>query len=456
MSLGSENRPLRVAIVGSGPSGFYAADSLLKSECVVDVDMFERLPVPFGLVRFGVAPDHLKIKNVTRVYDRTAQNERFSYFGNVAIGSDLTIPELREHYDAIVLAVGAASDRSLGIPGEDLVGSHAATEFVAWYNGHPDYRDCQFDLSGETAVVIGQGNVAIDVARILAKTVDELRESDIANHALEALAESKIKTIYLVGRRGPAQAAFTSAEIKEMGELADCDLRVSPADMTLSDASLTELEMSGNAGKKKNVTILTAYSQSPSENRGRVVDIRFFQSPVEITGEDRVEEIVLGTNTLTGDAGAQRASDSGERETLACGLVFRSVGYRGVAMDHVPFHEAWGVFPHENGRVMEGDAPAPGLYATGWIKRGPSGVIGTNKADSVETVGTLLGDLASLTPCSRPDSGAVRELLAERGVRVVTYEDWGKIDAAEIARGEKQGRCRDKLVTVDEMLTFLG
>ena len=361
MSLGTESRPLRVAIAGSGPSGFYAAEALLKSDVVADVDMYERLPVPFGLVRYGVAPDHPKIKNVTRIYDRTASHERFQYFGNVSIGDDLSIEELRQHYDAIILAVGASSDRSLGIEGEDLPGSHPATEFVAWYNGHPDYTDFEFDLSCETAVVIGQGNVAVDVARILAKTDAELAETDIAQHAREALSTSKIKTIHLVGRRGPAQAAFTTPEVKELGELEDCDVIVRAEDMDLRDASAAELEMDGNSGRKKNVDVLRSYSEREPAGKSRKIIIDFFQSPTSIQGDGKVERIEVGRNRLEGEAGAQKAVDTGERSQLDCGLVFRSVGYRGAPMEQVPFHEKWGIFPNDAGQVTRDDGPVPGL-----------------------------------------------------------------------------------------------
>ena len=314
MTLGTPENPLRVAIVGSGPSGFYAAEALFKSEHAVHVDMYEKLPVPFGLVRSGVAPDHPKIKNVTRIYDKIASNEGFRFLGNVTIGQDLTVEDLKSHYHAVLFASGASSDRRLNIPGEDLDRSYTATEFVAWYNGHPDYKDRVFDLSRENAVIIGQGNVAVDVCRILSKSVEELKATDIADHALEALAESKIKNIYMIGRRGPAQAAFTPQEAKELGELALTEVVIQPEDLELSAADEAELEM--NPPKRKNVAMmrdLLAKSQAGEfADKPRKLHLMFFKSPVALEGENgSVERVILERNQLNGEAGA-----TGERARL--------------------------------------------------------------------------------------------------------------------------------------------
>lgn len=446
--LGSAERPLRVAIVGSGPSGFYAADPLLKSSDVVcTVDMFDRLPTPYGLVRGGVAPDHPKIRTVTRVYEKISDHERFRFLGNVKIGRDLSVEELRRHYDAVFFSCGAETDRRLGIPGEDLPGSCTATSFVAWYNAHPDYRDLQFDLSQEAAVVIGVGNVAMDVARTLAKTVDELKTTDIAQHALDALAESKIKDIYIIGRRGAAQAAYTTPELKEMGELEDCDPIVGPEEISLDPASQQELEDRNTA---RNIEILTEYANRvPSASKRRRMHFRFLLSPTEIKGNGRVESIVLEKNRLEGEPGALKARGTGEHVEIPTGLVFRSIGYKGIPMPGVPFDERRGVFPNEMGRIE------PGMYCAGWIKRGPSGIIGTNKPDSVESVAQLLADVPALTPCAEPDTGKVEALLAERGVRVVDTAGWRKIDAAEIARGQAVGKPRERFTRVEEMLAVL-
>lgn len=452
VSLGEPSRPLRVAIVGSGPSGFYAAEALQKTDLAVQIDVFDRLPTPFGLVRGGVAPDHPKIKNVTRVYEKIAARDGFAFFGNVTVGRDVPIELLRRHYDAIIVCCGAETDRRLGIPGEDLPGSHTATAFVGWYNGHPDYRDHAFDLSHEVAAVVGQGNVAADVARILAKSVDELRATDIASHALEALAESRIRQVHVIGRRGPAQAKFTPPELREFGRLDACVATVE-GPIELSATSAAEVE--GSKDLQKNLATLETYAANDAAGAAREVRFRFLESPVALEGDGRVERLVLERNRLEGDAGRQRAVPTGERVTLDCGLVFRSIGYRGIALPGVPFDERWGGIPNTAGRVTDGDAVVPGLYAAGWIKRGPSGVVGTNKPDAVETIACLLEDLPGLVPCAVPDSGPIGEHLAGLGVRVVSYDDWRRIDAAEVARGSTTGKPREKGTTVAELLAFL-
>lgn len=453
---GTDSRPLRVAIVGSGPSGFYAAEALFGADVVAHVDMYESLPTPFGLVRYGVAPDHHKIKNVIKRYERVAEDERFSFFGNVAVGRDVSVEELRGFYDAIVFACGAQTDRRLGIPGEDLPGSYTATEFVAWYNGHPEYADRTFDLSNEVAVVIGQGNVAVDVARILCKTTDELKTTDITQYALDALAQSQVREVHMIGRRGPAQCAFTPPEIKEFGELAECDPVVDPAQLELSETSKKDLELTREA--RKNYETLRAYAARPAGTKPRKFVVDFYRSPKELTGNGRVEKVVLERNELVGEPGRQKARGTGELSELACGAFFRSVGYRGVPITGVPFRDDWGVFPNSDGRITDspdGDV-VPGLYAVGWIKRGPSGIIGTNKPDSIATIKALLEDVGELTPCAEPSREAPLGFLRDRGVRVVTYDHWKKIDAAEVKRGEAAGKPREKFVTVEDMLAAAG
>ena len=453
--LGTEKRPLRVAIIGSGPSGFYAAQPLLKSEMKVTVDMFDRLPSPYGLVRYGVAPDHAKIKNVTNVYQKIAAQPGFSFMGNVHVGKDISVEELKRFYDALIFTCGAETDRKLGVPGEDLKGSYTATEFVAWYNGHPDYPERQFDLSGEVAVIIGQGNVAMDVCRILCKNVDELKNTDIARHALDALAQSKIREIHMIGRRGPAQAKFTPTEIREFGELTDCDPVVDPKDMELSAVSQTELDKPENTSNRKNYEILQSYAARPRSNKAKKFFIRFCESPVELIGEGKLQKLILEKNELTGEPGKQKARGTGVKTEMKCDILFRSVGYRGIPVEGVPFDEKRGVFPNQEGRIMDGEKVVPGLYTSGWIKRGPSGVIGTNKPDSEETVARLLQDASRLTPCQQPDTKAVLDILAQKGVRAVSFDDWQKIDAAEIERGQRTGKPREKYVSVDDMLGAL-
>lgn len=454
-ALGSADCPLRVAIVGSGPSGFYAADALFKSEAPVRIDMFDRLPSPFGLVRLGVAPDHPKIKSSIRVYEKIAAHENYAFWGNVTIGRDLTLAELQRHFDAVLFASGAETDRRLGIPGEDLKGSHTATEFVGWYNGHPDYAGREFDLSAKTAVVIGQGNVAMDVCRILAKTVDELKHTDIARHALDALAESRVEDIYMIGRRGPVQAKFSRQEAKEMGKLDICDPVVDPSDLELDPLSQAEYDDPENRNARRVFPTLQEFSRRPASSSRRRLHFEFLKSPVEIRGDGRVESIRLEKNRLEGEPHRLKARGTGESVELAAGLVFRSVGYRGSPIPGVPFHEDWGIIPNEGGRVTDGGKPVPGLYVAGWIKRGPTGVIGTNKPDSQATVAALMADLDALKPSESRDGEPLRRLLKQRGVRVVSFADWKTIDLAEVERGKPSGKPREKFVRVDEMLALL-
>jgi ferredoxin--NADP+ reductase len=446
-----------VAIVGAGPSGFYAAESLLKSGLVVRVDMIERLPAPFGLVRHGVAPDHPKLKEAIAVYDRIARSPEFRFFGNITVGRDVTVEALRAAYHAVVFASGAETDRRLGVPGEDLLGSYTATEFVGWYNGHPDYRDRVFDLSQETAVIIGQGNVAADVCRILAKTVDELKHTDIAQHALDALAASRVRDIYVVGRRGPAQAKFTAKELRELGELEDAEVVLDPSELELNPESLAEFEDRKGAAAKKNVEILREFAARPRAGRGRRIHFWFLLSPTAILGEHRVTGVAFERNRLSGSPYEQSARGTGERFELPAGLVFRSIGYKGVAMTGVPFDAKQGVFPTRESRITdEQGAVLPGLYACGWIKRGPSGIIGTNKPCSVAAVGSLLADVAALDERPRPGAEGIPALLGGDGRRVVSYEDWIAIDQAEVSRGAMCGKPREKFTRVEEMLDIVG
>jgi ferredoxin--NADP+ reductase len=481
--IGTPENPLRVAIIGSGPAGFYAAEALFAADPAVEVDMFDRLPTPFGLVRAGVAPDHPKIKNVTRRYEKTAGNEGFRFFGNVEVGREVTATELAERYHAVIYAYGTATDRQLGIPGEDLPGSHAATEFVNWYNAHPDFAEREFDLSHRRAVVIGNGNVAADVARMLALPRSELEVTDTADHAIEALASSGVEEIVVLGRRGPAQAAFTNPEVRELGELTEADIIIEPADMELDEASAEFVESDEcDPTNRRNVEIFTDFSQREPEGKPKRVVLRFCQSPVEIKGEGKVESIVVGRNELYRDeSGAIRARDTGEREELECGIVLRSIGYKGIGLEGVPFDHGRGLIPNDAGRVTEVESgeQVPGHYAVGWIKRGPSGVIGTNKKDAQDTVDSLLADLEEgkipepgadrrtpgseaedvapigsedVAPIDSEDVAPIEVLLGERGADHVTYVGWQSIDAAEVAAGEPHGRPRVKFCRIEEML----
>ncbi|MEA2440251.1 MAG: ferredoxin/flavodoxin---NADP+ reductase [Thermoleophilaceae bacterium] len=446
---------LRVAIVGAGPAGFYAAGHLLAADRAVEVDLFDRLPTPFGLVRAGVAPDHPKIKSVVRVYEKTAAKEGFRFFGGIELGRDLHRTDLLERYHAVVYAIGAATDRRLGIPGEDLPGSEAATNFVGWYNGHPDHVDAEFELDTERVVVVGNGNVAIDCARMLALSVDELQATDTADYAIEPLASDSVKEIVILGRRGPAQAAFTNPELLELGELEQADVIVDPADLELDDASAAWLE-SDAASKtaRENVRILREYAAREPAGKPKRIVLRFLTSPVELRGDERVEEIVVERNRLEPrEDGSLAARPTGERETIETGLVLRSIGYKGIAIPEMPFDASQGTIPNMAGRVIDGEQHLTGEYVTGWIRRGPSGVIGTNKKDGQEAAGSVLADAEAgmLNAPSLADSD-IAELLQERGAEPVGWDGWKRIDEHELQLGTDSGRPRVKLARYEELL----
>jgi ferredoxin--NADP+ reductase len=450
--------PLRVAVVGSGPAAFFTAEPLLaRSDPPASVDMFERLPAPYGLVRFGVAPDHQKIKSVTRSFDKTARRPGFRFYGNVEIGRHLTLEDLRRYYHVICFATGAQTDRRLGIPGEDLTRSHPATEFVAWYNGHPDFRDCSFDLSGPRAAVIGVGNVAVDVARILARTPAELATTDMASYAEAALSSSGIHEVYLIGRRGPVQAAFTTPEVRELGEMEGADVCVPREDVELDPLSAAALAASDDRALAKKVDILQGFASRARTGKPKQLTLRFLLSPVELIADDRggVRAMRLVRNRLQDDGrGRLKAVATDTVEDLPVDLVFRSVGYHGIPVAGLPFDERWGVVPNDQGRVLQEGRPMPGVYVAGWIKRGPSGVIGTNKPDAAETVESMLADLAAgAVPVAEcPEPAAVDALVRTRQPDVIAFDAWERIDAVETARGKENGRPRVKCTTIAEYL----
>ena len=439
---------LRVAIVGSGPAGFYAADALLRSEDPkAEVDMIDRLPTPWGLVRLGVAPDHENIKAVSRAFEKTAARPGFRFFGNVEVGRDVSHVELVAAYDAVVYSVGAQTDRRLGIPGEDLPGSWPATAFVAWYNGHPDFQELEFDLTHERAVVIGNGNVAVDCVRMLALTAEELATTDTTHEAIEAIVGSGLKEIVMLGRRGPVQAAFTPPEVKELGELAGADVIVDPADLELDEASERELAADQQRAGR-NLELLREYARRTPAGKPRRLVMRFLASPVSIVGDERVEGIEVVRNELVEENGRIVARPTGETEMIPCGLVLRSVGYKGVPLPGVPFDEQRGTMPNDTGRVQGAER----TYCAGWIKRGPSGVIGTNKKDATETIELLLADARAGRLTRAGDTPVLERVLSERGVDFVEYAGWQAIDAAERSAGEPLGRPRVKLHTWDKLL----
>ncbi|MGA9856965.1 MAG: FAD-dependent oxidoreductase [Solirubrobacteraceae bacterium] len=442
----------RVAIIGAGPSGFYAADQLLKAG--FGVDLYDALPTPFGLVRAGVAPDHPKIKSVTRVYAKTAMHEAFRFFGGVSLGTDVSREELTSRYAAVVYAIGTSTDNRLGIPGENRPGSHPATEFVAWYNGHPHFADQMFNLNGGRAVVIGNGNVAIDVARMLVLDPAELAPTDTADHAINAFGMAGVTEVVLVGRRGPAEAAFTNPELRELGELERADVIVDPAQV----ADVVEPE---EPTKRRNVEILRDYAHRTPAGKSHRLELRFLRSPLEILGEGEdgpVTGVRLGINRLmVGDDGRVRAEATGEEEIIECGLVLRSIGYRGTPLAGIPFEDSRGLIRNAGGRVIdETGETCPGEYVVGWIKRGPSGVIGTNKKDAADTVARILEDeqdgALPAPDAELGDAEAIAAWLTERVGGVVTWEGWEAIDAHESALGQPTGRPRVKLVRLADLV----
>ena len=454
--IGTAQNPLRVAIIGSGPAGFYTVSNFLKNkELVVEFDMYDRLPTPFGLVRAGVAPDHQKDKSVQKAYDKSAQLPNFRFFGNVEYGSDVTLDDLRKHYHQVMFSTGAPFDRNLGVPGEDLDGCFSATEFVAWYNGHPDFSERKFDLSQENVVIVGVGNVAMDLARMLCKTHEELSVTDVADHALEALKNSKVKNVYILGRRGPAQAAFTPPEIKELGEFEDADVTVPYEEAKVDAASLALIENDKNA--LKNINFISEYAERAIEGKSRLLTIRFLVSPVEVLGADgKVKSVKVVKNKLVENQdGTVRPVASEETENIPAGLIFRSVGYKGKPLPDIPYDENSGTIMNASGRVVEsGGAPVCGLYTAGWIKRGPSGVIGTNKTCAQETVARMIEDIAlgKVNIPEDPSIKGVEDLINGIDSAVVTYPEWENIDRLELQKGEAQGRPRVKYTDVNEMI----
>lgn len=434
---------MRVAVVGAGPSGIYACEELLKaSEPEVEVDLFDALPTPYGLVRYGVAPDHQKIKNVTAVFEKILRHPRLRLMGNVSVGRD-ELQWMNQAYHATLVSVGAQTDRRLGIPGEDLQGSYSATDFVAWYNGHPDYAQASFLLDQPRVAVVGVGNVAIDVARILLSGPERLAKTDIADHALEALKKSAVREVVILARRGPLQAAFTNPELRELLEMEDLSFEIFPDELTLDPHSQAALAAEPDKMIQKRLELLAQARVRP--DAPKKLTLRFLVSPLEITGSSRVEGLHLGRNTLNESL---QAKDNGGREQIAIGSLFRSIGYKGQPLGDLPFDAARGVIPNAAGRVVDDQQrPVPGVFVAGWIKRGPSGVIGTNKPCAKETVAALLSD-AKEGKLPQPSQSPEGHLPNPR----VDFEAWKRIDEHEMAMGSQVGRPRVKLVDRETML----
>jgi ferredoxin--NADP+ reductase len=440
----------RVAIIGSGPAGVYAADALARHRTGQDamaVDVIDRLPCPYGLVRYGVAPDHLKIKSIITALRQVLEQPPVRFLGNVDVGTDLSLGDLHRHYDVLLFANGAAVDRPIGVPGEDLPGSYSAREFVAWYSGHPDAVLDRFTLEARSVAVVGVGNVAVDVARVLAKSVGELRGTDLPDHVLEVLERSRVEDIHMVGRRGPAQAKFTTKELRELGELTNADVLVRADELQLDDAG--RAAVASSPALRRNVEALQEWAQRRPAGRPRRLHLRFLLRPVEVLGPDRVAGLRLERSRLDG---AGNAVGTGDHVGIDAQLLLRAVGYRGLPLPGLPFDERTGVVPNAGGRVLRDGLPVPGEYVAGWIKRGPTGVIGTNKADARETVAAIVADASSLPEAPVRDPDAVLRLLADRGVEVVTWDGWRAIDEAELDLGRSQGRDRVKIADRRQLL----
>lgn len=457
-SPGSPERPLRVAVVGAGPAGFYTAEALLKQSAVqVDIDLVERLPAPYGLLRYGVAPDHPKIKGISAAYDRIAADRRVRFVGNVDVGhGSVGVSDLAACYDQVVFAIGCETDRHLGIPGEQLAGSHPATSFVAWYNGHPDHVALPVNLASERAVVVGIGDVAMDLARILLRNPEDLAGTDITSQALGILRGSRVREVLVLARRGPAQAAFAAKELEDIGELAGVDVHV---DTALVRADLAAMDVHAGHDRHK-LEVLAALGEAPKTPDHKRLVVRFLASPVEILGDGaRVTGVRVEATEIRTDAeGHATAHGTGCFETIETGLVVHSVGYRGVPVPGLPFDDRSGTIPNADGRIVDGAAVVPNLYAAGWIKRGASGVVGTNKGDAAATVQRMLEDVGGLAakPSNEVARAAFDDLLRRRGIRTVTWEGWQAIDRVERERGKSAGKVREKLTSFDELLAAAG
>ena len=404
--------PIRVAIVGSGPSGFYTAEALAKSDADCEIDLIERLPAPHGLIRYGVAPDHQTTKNVARNFDKTAARDEMRFYGNVDIGTDISLDDLRGMYDAVVLAIGSPEDNKLGIPGEDKQGVIGSAAFVGWYNGHPDFVDLAPDLNSANVCVIGNGNVAVDIARLLVKTRAELSTSDITNDALDALQASSVTDVYMLGRRGPVEAKFTNVELRELKDMAECIPHVRPEQ--LPDGVEGDYPDRDKRLRERNLETLRQYSQKGGEDKPKRIHIEFFASPVEILGTDRIEGIRMERTRVE----EGRAIATGEFFEIPCGLVIPAIGYRGTPLDGAPFDNDHNIIPNEDGRVEDG------LYVAGWIKRGPTGVISSNRPDGVAVAGHIIEDFEGSARGDKPGRKALESLLRDRNVRSVSFDDW--------------------------------
>lgn len=452
-------KQLKIAIIGSGPSGFYVADALINSGIPVEITLLEKLPCPYGLIRYGVAPDHQKLKRVADTLNDIAENPSVTFFGNVELGSDVSLEEIRSIYQVVVFSNGMPDSVSIGINGEQLIGVHPCNDLIGWYNGHPDYQSQVFDFDHDTAVVIGHGNVAIDICRILSKSIDELRRSDIPESALEVLAKKKISHIHMIGRRGPVQSKFTTKELHELGQLSNCHVSVDPVYLQLAAPCEEELNDASNLIIQKNFKVLQKYASDFSVVNDAVktqISIDFMLNPKHFMGESRLNGICFEKTHLEGLPFKQICKSLNQEVEVPCGLAFTSVGFKGALLEKLTLNEPKRTLAHQDSRLIDSAGIVhEGLYAAGWIKRGPQGVIGTNRECAQHTVDHILNDVPTLNRHDGEGKAGLQKLLNQKNIRYVTFDDWKVIDKKEIENGQALGKPREKFVSVKEMLACL-
>lgn len=455
----ANNHPLQVVIIGSGPSGFYVAEALLNSGISTEITIIEKLPCPYGLIRYGVAPDHQKLKSISQTLDVIAENPSVTYLGNVEVGKDIQINELMQHYHVLVFTTGMPKSSLLEIDGENLIGVHPSSNFIGWYNGHPDYQQQTFDFTHNSAVIIGHGNVAIDICRVLAKPIDELRKSDIPEPALELLSQNKIKNIHLVGRRGPVQAKFTTKELHELGKLENCNVSINPKHLELGEICQQELDEIANLIAKKNHRVFQTYSANftttPDSDKKQIA-IDFMLNPKAFKGDTQLQSIVFEKTRFEGAAFNQVAIPSSDLFEIPCGLAFTSVGFKGAQFSGLAIDNKKGTLSNKNSKLInEHGEIVSGLYAAGWVKRGPNGVIGTNRECAQDTVNQIVEDVPELINHPAYGKASLIEHLQAKNIQFVTFNDWKVIDAVEVEQGHKLGKPREKFTSVSSMLACL-
>ncbi len=459
MKYNTQKPQLKVAIIGSGPSGFYVADSLINSDVSVEITLLEKLPCPYGLIRYGVAPDHQKLKRIANTLDVIAEHPSVTFLGNVELGKDISLEDIKLLYQVIVFCNGMPDSLSLGIEGEQLIGVNPCNDLIGWYNGHPDYQGLEFDFEHDTAVVIGHGNVAIDICRILSKSIDELRVSDIPESALDILSKKTLKQVRMIGRRGPIQSKFTTKELHELGKLSNCEVSIDPKHLNLTNACQQELDDISNLIVQKNHKVLQSYANNFSavndDNKAKI-SIDFMLNPKYFAGKKQLSSVFFEETYLEGPPFNQTCKSSEHLIEIPCGLAFTSVGFKGAKLENLPVNEPKRTFNHQNSKLLGSDGKViKGLYAAGWVKRGPQGVIGTNRECAQNTVDNMLKDIPTLLKTSAEGKAGLLKILNNKNIRYTSFEDWKVIDKKEVENGQRLGKPREKFVTVKEMLACI-